>query len=216
MPMIVPTAPTAASVPSLEWLKILMSAIAGMMTGLIAEPIKVQIQNFFLVRRITRAIHYDFVKYEDMLKMCLDRKFGEIDTFIGVFNRFRFEAYEFFLEKHKELFLSNKKLILLEGLIKEQMSLASVVDGEMFTLESSAQTGLNHLKDAKTVKLLDLNVLARFKNVDEQVMSNSFFFGTGELTPEEYNPTRRTRTLAWLRRISSQLGIRSRDERGTR
>lgn len=117
-----------AAPPDHEWLKILASALAGMMVGLIADPIKSSLQWRINVWRMERALALDFLTVgiqQAVLKNggCTDWQFWQALAFPG---------FEYHWEKNREYLYDSVYLYILRAQIQViQQVRKSVIENKL-------------------------------------------------------------------------------------
>jgi hypothetical protein len=91
-----------------EWLKILVAAVAGLLTGLISEPLKAEMQWHANVRKVERAILADLLGLD---ANWADQLHGPVAQ--GFWEALELPAYEYYWIKNREVFYANPYIQLL-------------------------------------------------------------------------------------------------------
>ncbi|HEX4005073.1 MAG TPA: hypothetical protein VHX60_02745 [Acidobacteriaceae bacterium] len=92
-----------------SWVKILVSAVAGMFTGLIADPVRSLVQNRIEARKLRHAIIWDTATLSETAMRVHDGKLESWKFWLGV----EIPSFDYYWEKNPDLFYITAKLTLL-------------------------------------------------------------------------------------------------------
>jgi len=95
--------------PDHDWIKILVSAVIGMFTGLIAAPVRTMLQNRIEARKLRNAIIWDTATLSETAMRVHDGKLEAWKFWLGV----EMPGFDYYWEKNRDLFYINTKLTLL-------------------------------------------------------------------------------------------------------
>ena len=92
-----------------DWIKILASAVVGMFTGLIADPLRSTVQNRIEAKKLKSAIMWDTASLSESAMRVHDGKLEAWKFWLGV----ELPGFDYYWEKNRDLFYINSKLTLL-------------------------------------------------------------------------------------------------------
>lgn len=92
-----------------DWMKILVSAVVGMFTGLIADPIRSLVQTRIEVRRLKNAVMTDISNLSTSAMSVYDGKLDAEKFWLGV----ELPGFDYYWDKNRELFYISTKIVLL-------------------------------------------------------------------------------------------------------
>jgi hypothetical protein len=92
-----------------EWIKILVSAVVGMFTGLAADPIRSLIQNRIETRKLKNAVMWDIANLSTSAMRVHNEELNVNTFWLGI----ELPSFDYYWDKNRELFYANSKLILL-------------------------------------------------------------------------------------------------------
>lgn len=92
-----------------DWIKILVSAVVGMFTGLIADPVRGMVQNRIEARKLKSTIMWDIGNLSTSAMRVYEGKLEAWKFWLGV----QLPGFDYYWEKNRELFYINTKLVLL-------------------------------------------------------------------------------------------------------
>ena len=92
-----------------DWIKILVSAVVGMFTGLIADPIRSLVQTRIEVWRLKNAVMTDISNLSTSAMSVYDGKLEAEKFWLGV----ELPGFDYYWDKNRELFYINTKIVLL-------------------------------------------------------------------------------------------------------
>jgi hypothetical protein len=139
-----------------DWIKILVSAVVGMFTGLIADPIRSLVQNRIELRRLKNAIIWDFTALATNASRVLEEKNLEAAAF---WNTVELPGFDYYWEKHRELFYANPKLVWLRLQCQIIKRLRDLVEHKMKTPDEAMEKVYETVAQVKLI--LDMSWLER-------------------------------------------------------
>jgi hypothetical protein len=89
-----------------EWLKIVVSTVAGLFAGLVAEPIKNALQRRIEIGRMVRAIETDFTGLATLLRDAADPE----EFKLHIWSRVDLPAYQHYWSDKRDFFYDNHRL----------------------------------------------------------------------------------------------------------
>lgn len=118
-----------------EWLKILVSAVVGMFTGLIADPVRGLIQSRIDVTKMQNAVLWDFSNLSKSAMAVHGGKLQAWKFWLGV----ELPAFDYYWEKDRELFYTNTRLVLLRVQCEIVKRLRALVENKQQTPDEAMQ-----------------------------------------------------------------------------
>jgi len=92
-----------------EWIRILISAVVGMLTGLIADPIRSAVQHRIDAGKLKNVVMTDIGNLSMSAMDVYNSKLEASNFWLGV----ELPGFDYYWEKNRELFYINTKLVLL-------------------------------------------------------------------------------------------------------
>ncbi len=130
-----------------EWIKILISAIAGMFTGLVADPIRSLIQNRIEARKLKNAVIWDI---GNLSKSAMSVHQGKLEAWkfwLGV----ELPGFDYYWNKNRELFYINTKQVLLRVQCQVILRLRDLVENKQETPDGAMEKLWETLATAKII-----------------------------------------------------------------
>lgn len=118
-----------------EWIKILVSAVVGMFTGLIADPIRSLIQNRIEARKLKNAVMWDIGNLSTSAMSVHDERLEAWKFWLGV----ELPGFDHYWEKNRELFYINTKLVLLRVQCQVILRLRELVKNKQETPDGAME-----------------------------------------------------------------------------
>ncbi|MGA3133135.1 MAG: hypothetical protein ABSD59_20240 [Terracidiphilus sp.] len=118
-----------------EWIKILISAVVGMFTGLIADPIRSLIQNRIEARKLKNAVIWDIGNLSTSAMSVHDGKLEAWKFWLGV----ELPGFDYYWGKNRELFYINAKLVLLRVQCQVILRLRDLVKNKQKTPDGAME-----------------------------------------------------------------------------
>lgn len=118
-----------------EWLKILASAIVGMFTGLIADPLRGLIQSRIDLAKLQNAVIWDFSNLSKSAMAVHDGKLPAWKFWLGA----EMPAFDYYWDKSRELFYVNTRLVLLRVQCETVKRLKTLVENKQQTPDEAIQ-----------------------------------------------------------------------------
>lgn len=116
-----------------EWMKILVSAVVGMFTGLVADPIRSVIQNRIEARKLKNAVMWDIGNLSTNAMSVHDGNLEAWKFWLGV----ELPGFDYYWDKNRELFYANSKLVLLRVQCQVILRLRDLVKNKQKTPEGA-------------------------------------------------------------------------------
>lgn len=118
-----------------EWLKILVSAIVGMFTGLIADPVRGLIQSRIDIAKMQNVVMWDLSNLSKSAMAVHDGNLPAWKFWLGV----ELPGFDYYWEKNRELFYTNTKLVLLRVQCQMVKRLRALVENQQQTPDDAMQ-----------------------------------------------------------------------------
>jgi hypothetical protein len=118
-----------------EWIKILLSAVAGMFAGLIADPIRSLIQTHIDARRLKNAVMWDIENLSTSAMSVHDEKLEAWKFWLGV----ELPGFDHYWDKSRGLFYTNTKLVLLRVQCQVILRLRDLVKNKQQTPDGAME-----------------------------------------------------------------------------
>jgi hypothetical protein len=130
-----------------DWIKILVSAVVGMFTGLIADPVRASIQNRIELRRLKSAIIWDFTTLATNASRLLE---GNMEA-PAFWHTVELPGFDYYWEKNRELFYANSKLVLLRLQCQIINRLCGLVEHKMRTPDEAMEKVYETIAQVKLI-----------------------------------------------------------------
>jgi len=131
-----------------DWVKILVSAVVGMFTGLIADPVRTMVRNRIEEKRLKNAIIWDIANLSESAMRVYNGKLNVHTFWLGV----ELPGFDYYWENNRELFYASTTLVLLRlqcqiikrlrGLVENRQQHPSEAMSKLY--ETLAQVKLIH------------------------------------------------------------------------
>ena len=118
-----------------EWMKILVSAVVGMFTGLIADPVRDLIQSRIELTKLQNAILWDFSHLSQSAMRVHHGKLPAWKFWLSV----ELPAFDYYWEKNRELFYTSTQLVLLRVQCEMVKHLRALVENKQQTPDEAMQ-----------------------------------------------------------------------------
>lgn len=92
-----------------EWIRVLISAVVGMLTGLIADPIRSTVQHRIEAGKLKNVVMTDIGNLSMSAMDVYNSKLEASKFWLGV----ELPGFDYYWEKNRDLFYINTKLVLL-------------------------------------------------------------------------------------------------------
>ena len=135
---------------NVEWMKILVSATAGMFTGLIADPIRTLIQSRFVSAKIQNAILWDLSVLSQSAVRVHDGELQASKLWLSA----ELPAFDYHWDRNRELFYTNERLVSLKPHCQVVQRLRALVESREQTPDEAMEKLWETLVLAKVVKLV--------------------------------------------------------------
>jgi uncharacterized protein YjiS (DUF1127 family) len=116
-----------------EWIRILISAVVGMLTGLIADPIRSAMQHRIEAGKLKNAVMTDIGNLSVSAMDVYNGKLEASKFWLGV----ELPGFEYYWEKNRELFYINTKTVLLRVQCQVILRLCGLVKNNQKTPEDA-------------------------------------------------------------------------------
>jgi len=133
-----------------EWVKILVSATAGMFTGMIADPIRDLIQSRIDIAKIQNAILWDL---SALSRSAIRVHDGELPTG-ELWLSAELPAFDHHLDRNRELFYTSERLVSLRPHCQVVQRLKALVESKQQTPDEAMEKLWETLPLLKVVKLV--------------------------------------------------------------
>ena len=174
-----------------EWLKIVLSTVAGMLAGLIAEPFRSWIQNRMMALRIRRILHRELVRLEGQFSMgsaLTEPK--DIERASQNLAAFTLDAYEHYFETQRGLFYADERLSEMRSVFESLKGLLQDPLRGARTYHDTRHWGMGLIADAITLRIFDHKLIERCRKTQHNFQVSMVFAGIGTLTSEDRWPPR--------------------------
>jgi hypothetical protein len=188
-----------------EWLKIVLSTIAGLMAGLVAEPFKTWIQDRITVLKIRRVLHRELVRLENQFSMGSALKEAtSIDRSSRELASFKAEAFEHYFETQRALFYSDNKLSEMRHVLEQFKTLQSDLSKGIRTYHDTREWGMGTVKDAIALGIFNEKLITKYRTTQHNFQVTMVMAGIGILTKDDRWPPRAKLWGRIKHRISSK------------
>jgi hypothetical protein len=133
-----------------EWMKILVSATAGMFTGLIADPIRDLIQSRFDTAKIQTAVLWDLSVLSQSAVRVHDGELPASKLWLSA----ELPAFDYHWNRNRELFYTSERLVLLRPHCQVVQRLKVLVENKQQAPDEAMEELWETLLLAKVVKLV--------------------------------------------------------------
>jgi hypothetical protein len=133
-----------------EWMKILVSATAGVFTGMIADPIRVLIRSRFDAAKMQNAILWDLSALSQNAIRVHD---GELPAW-KLWHSAELPAFDYHWDRNRELFYTSERLVSLRPHCQVVQRLKALVENKEQTPDEAMEKLWETLVLAKVVKLV--------------------------------------------------------------
>jgi hypothetical protein len=135
---------------SIEWVKILASATAGMFTGLIADPIRGLIQSRIDIARMQHAILLDLSALSQSAIRVHDGELPASKLWLSA----ELPAFDHYWDRNRELFYTSERLVSLRPHCQVVQRLKAQVESKQQTPNKAMEELWETLVLVKVVKLV--------------------------------------------------------------
>jgi hypothetical protein len=133
-----------------EWIKILVSATAGMFTGLIADPIRGLIQSRIDIAKMQDAILWDLSALSQSAIRVHDGELPAGKLWVSA----DLPAFDHYWNRKRELFYTSERLVSLRPHCQEVQRLKALVENKQQTPDEAMEKLWETLLVLKVVKLV--------------------------------------------------------------
>ena len=135
---------------SSEWVKILVSATAGMFTGMIADPIRDLIQSRIDIAKIQNAILWDLSALSQSAIRVHDGELPAGELWLSA----ELPAFDHYWDRNRELFYTSERLVSLRPHCQVVQRLKALVENKQQTPDEAMGKLWETLLLLKVVKLV--------------------------------------------------------------
>ena len=133
-----------------EWMKILVSATAGMFTGLIADPIRGLIQSRIDIAKMQNAILWDLSALSQSAIRVHDGELPASKLWLSA----ELPAFDYHWDRNRELFYTSERLVSLRPHCQAVQRLKALVENKQQTPDEAMERLWETLLLVKVVKLV--------------------------------------------------------------
>lgn len=133
-----------------EWVKILVSATAGMFTGLIADPIRDLIQSRIDIAKMQNAILWDLSALSQSAIRVHDGELPASKFWLSA----ELPAFDHYWDRNRELFYTSERLVSLRPHCQVVQRLKALVENKQQTPDEAMEKLWETLLLVKVVKLV--------------------------------------------------------------
>ncbi|MGB8128926.1 MAG: hypothetical protein WCG81_03980 [Candidatus Angelobacter sp.] len=117
-----------------EWVKILVTAILALVTGIVAEPLRNSIARRLTAKRAFKMLYFELVR---IYELCNEARHVPAETVKLMSSRIILEHYDYYYNQHREAFYLIPQHDSLRGLFGEiKLCLSAAAHGEGDSHES--------------------------------------------------------------------------------
>src|SRR5437016_2795975 len=99
-----------------EWIKILVSAVVGMTSGLVAEPLRIEVVRYFTSKRARNAIYREFADIYHLV-VVIGKESDFRESFMKlIIEDMKTEVFDFYYDQHREAIYKIPEWKHLKGL----------------------------------------------------------------------------------------------------
>jgi hypothetical protein len=135
---------------NIEWVKILVSATAGMFTGMIADPIRGLIQSRIDIAKIQNAILWDLSALSQSAIRVHDGELSAGELWLSA----ELPAFDHYSDRNRELFYTSERLVSLRPHCQVVQRLKALVENRQQTPDEAMEKLWETLVLLKVVKLV--------------------------------------------------------------
>jgi hypothetical protein len=111
-----------------EWIKILVTAVVSLMTGLAIEPWRSSLARYLTAKRAIKMLYFELVR---LYETCNEMQHLPVTVVKLIFSRIVLEHYDYYYGQHREAFYLISQHDSLGGLFREiKLYLADAAEGK--------------------------------------------------------------------------------------